>query len=235
MTFSWRRVNAIFIKDYKDFSRNFAVSSVLFVSPILAAFYGRIGVDSIETKYMIFNMTFVMVAAFVQCCLIAEETEKNTLRGLMLSPASTAEILSGKTLLSFLFTIFSIALSAFLLDYHPKNIGIVGAAIILSALFYLGLGTLLGMYAKSVMEASVLILPFMIVFSFGTFVTALAEKYPILKAAEYLPNVQLLEIAKNVENNAGFADVLLNLGVIAIWIIVISALTVVVFRKRMVD
>ncbi|RWR07307.1 ABC transporter permease [Siminovitchia fortis] len=235
MTFSWKRVNAILIKDYKDFSRNLAVSCVIFLPPILAAFYGRMGVDSIETHYMVFNLVFVMVAAFVQCCLIAEEKEKNTLRGLMLSPATTAEILCGKSLLSFLFTIFVIALSAFLLDYSPKNIGIVAVAIILSSLFYLGLGTLLGLYAKSVMEASVLILPFMMIFSFGTFVTALAEKYPILKAAEYLPNVQLLEIAKNVENNAGFTDILLNLVIIVIWTIVISALTVVVFRKRMVD
>lgn len=235
MTFSWRRVNAILIKDYKDFLRNFAVSTVLFLSPILAAFYGRMGIDSIEAHYMIFNMALVMVAAFVQCCLIAEEKEKNTLRGLMLSPATTAEILSGKSLLSFFFTIFVIVLSAFLLDYSPKNIGIVAVAIILSSLFYLGLGTLLGLYAKSVMEASVLILPFMIIFSFGTFITTLAEKYPILKVAEYLPNVQLLEIATNVENNAVFADVLLNLVIITIWIIAISALTVIVFRKRMVD
>ncbi|GIN21549.1 MAG TPA: ABC transporter [Bacillus bacterium] len=235
MTFSWRRVNAILIKDYKDFSRNFAVSTILFFPPILAAFYGRMGVDTIESYYMIFNMAFVMVAAFVQCCLIAEEKEKNTLRGLMLSPATTAEILSGKGLLSFFFTIFIIVLSAFLLDYNPKNIGIVAAAIILSSLFYLGLGTLLGLYAKSVMEASVLILPFIIIFSFGTFVTTLAEKYPILKVAEYLPNIQLLEIATKIENNAGFGDALINLAIIAIWIIVISALTVIVFRKRMVD
>lgn len=235
MIFSWRRVNAILVKDYKDFSRNFAVSSVIFLPPILAAFYGRMGVETIETHYMIFNMAFVMVSAFVQCCLIAEEKEKNTLRGLMLSPATTAEILSGKSLLSFFFTIFAVILSAFLLDYSPKNIGIVAVAIILSSLFYLGLGTLLGLYAKSVMEASVLILPFMMIFSFGTFITALAEKYPVLKVAEYLPNVQLLEIAINVENNAGFSDVLLNLVIIAIWIIVISALAVVVFRKRMVD
>lgn len=235
MTFSWRRVNAILIKDYKDFSRNFAVSTVIFLPPILAAFYGRMGVDTIEAHYMIFNLAFVMVAAFVQCCLIAEEREKDTLRGLMLSPATTAEILSGKSLLSFFFTIFTIVLSAFLLEHNPKNFGIVAAAIILSSLFYLGLGTLLGLYAKSVMEASVLILPFMIIFSFGTFVTTLAEKYPILKVAEYLPNVQLLDIAKNVKNNAGFGDVFFNLMIIAIWIIVIAALTVIIFRKRMVD
>ena len=99
---SLKRVNAIFQKDFKDFSRNYAVSIVIFVPIVLGAIYGRMGVDTIETHFMLINMTFSMVAAFVQCCLIAEEKEKNTLRGLMLSPASTAEILGGKSLLTFL-------------------------------------------------------------------------------------------------------------------------------------
>lgn len=235
MMFSMKRVYAIFQKDYKDFSRNMAVSVVIFMLPILAAIYGRMGVDSIETHYMLINMAFTMVATFVQCCLIAEEKEKNTLRGLMLSPASTAEILSGKSLLSFLLTIGVIIFSAFLADYRPENIAIIAIAIILSSFFYIGLGTLLGLFAKSVMEASVIVLPVMIVFSFGSFITELAGQYPILKAANYLPNVQLIDLATKVEAGAGFSDVLSNLGIILVWVVVIGALTVVIYRKRMID
>lgn len=122
MTFSWKRVNAIFVKDYKDFSRNMAVSIIIFFPPVLAALYSRMGTSSIESIYMIFNMGFAMVAAFVQSCLIAEEKEKNTLRGLMLSPATTTEILSGKSLLSFLLTLFSIVLSAIFLNIFPRTL-----------------------------------------------------------------------------------------------------------------
>ncbi|QTD40531.1 ABC transporter permease [Sporosarcina sp. Te-1] len=235
MTFSWKRVNAIFMKDYKDFSRNMAVSIVIFLPPVLAAFFGRMGVTAIESHYMLINLAFSMVAAFVQSCLIAEEKEKNTLRGLMLSPASTTEILTGKSLLSFVLTTLTILLSMFLAEYKPANIAIVSIAIILSALFYIGLGTLLGLFAKSVMEASVLVLPVMIIFSFGTFITSLAEQYPILKAATYLPNIQLLEIGTKVEAGAGFGDVLLPLAVIAAWVVVTFMITVVIYRKRMVD
>lgn len=53
---------------------------------------------------MSINITFSMVATYVQCCLIAEEKEKNTLRSLMLSPASTSEILIGKSTLTFIST-----------------------------------------------------------------------------------------------------------------------------------
>lgn len=104
--------------------------------------------------------------------LIAKEKEKNTLRGLMLSPASTLEILGGKSLLSFVLR---------------------------------------------------------------TFVTAWVEQYPILKVAEYMPNVQFIELAVKVEEGANIGNVVSNIGVIGIWVIAVFTLTLVMYRKRMVD
>lgn len=235
MTFSLKRVGAILQKDYKDFTRNMATSIVIFMPPIMAAIYGRMGIGSIDSYYMLINLTFSMVATFVQCCLIAEEKEKNTLRGLMLSPASTAEILGGKSLLSFILTLGVILVSVFLVEYKPQNIAIIALAIILSSFFYIGLGTLLGLFANSVMEASVIVLPVMVIFSFGSFILELADQYPILTAAKNLPNIQLIELANKVEVGAGFNDIISNLGIIFLWVIAISILTVIVYRKRMVD
>lgn len=45
---------------------------------------------------MIINMALILVATYVQSALVAEEKEKNTLRGLMLSPASIFEIFAAK-------------------------------------------------------------------------------------------------------------------------------------------
>ncbi|MDI2589179.1 ABC transporter permease [Psychrobacillus sp. NEAU-3TGS] len=235
MTISWKRVNAILQKDFKDFSRNSAVSIIIFFPIILAAIYGRMGIDSLQTQFMNINMAFAMVGTYVQCCLIAEEKEKNTLRGLMLSPASTLEILGGKSLLTFVLTIIVVFFSAYLSEYRPANVAVVAIAILLSTLFYIGMGTLLGLVAKSVMESSVIVLPVIGIFTMGSFVTALTEKYPILKVAEFLPNIQLIELAEEVEQGAGFVQVLPNLGIIGIWIVAVFALTVVVYRKRMVD
>ena len=232
---SLKRVNAIFQKDFKDFSRNYAVSIVIFIPIVLGAIYGRMGVDTIETHFMLINMTFSMVAAFVQCCLIAEEKEKNTLRGLMLSPASTAEILGGKSLLTFLFTMIVVFFTAYLAEYQPANVAIIAVAVVLSSIFYIALGTLLGLYSKSVLEASVIIMPVIIIFSLGSFITLVVEKYPILQVATYLPNIQLVELATKVDAGAGFADVLVELAIILGWVIASIMLTVVIYRKRMVD
>lgn len=233
--FSFKRMNAIFIKDYKDFSRNIAVFVSILVVPSLAGFYGRMGVDSITLQYMLLNMAFATTATFVQSCLIAEEKEKNTLRGLMLSPASTAEILVGKSLLSFVITVLVIVLSAFFLNYMPQNIWIVTIAMLLSTVFYIGLGTLLGLYTKSVMEASVAAFPVMIIFGLGTLIIELVERYPVLKVLTYLPNLQLQEIAIEVEASASFGDIGLHLVIIIAWVIFIFFLTIIIYRKRMID
>ncbi|TQR21004.1 ABC transporter permease [Psychrobacillus vulpis] len=235
MTFSWKRVNAIFQKDLKDFSRNLAVSVVVFLPLILALFNGRAGENTITGHFMTINIAFTLIATYVQCCLIAEEKEKNTLRGLMLSPANTLEILAGKSLLSFVLTIIVIFFSAYLSGYNPPNIWMISMAIILSSIFYIGLGTLLGLVAKSVMDSSVIVLPVIGIFSIGSFVLLLVDKYPILKIAEYLPNVQLIELAEKIEVGAEFSEVLSNLGIISIWVIAVILLTIVVYRKRMVD
>jgi len=235
MTFSMKRVNAIFQKDFKDISRNSAVSVTALMPLILAFIYGKTGDMTIDLHYMIINFTLVTVGSFVQCSLIAEEKEKNTLRGLMLSPASTLEILGGKSLLSTITSMIIVLFGIMLTGYQPENIFVIATAILFTSFFFIGLGTLLGLLAKSVMEASVIVLPFMFIFGFGSMFSMFADKYPILKVMDYTPNAQLVILAKKVESGVGIGEVLPNLGIIALWIIVIALITITVFKKRMTD
>ncbi|MEI3610067.1 ABC transporter permease [Pseudogracilibacillus sp. SO10305] len=235
MNISMKRVKAIFMKDYKEFSRNMSISIVILMTPLLSLFYGKTGDNTIDSYYLIFNMTFVMVATYVQSCLIAEEREKNTLRALILSPANIQEILLGKSLFTFCTTFFTMILCMILIDYSPANISIITVAMLLSTLFYIALGTLIGLFAKSVMEASVYSFPAIGIFTVGTFVRLFSEQYPILKIAHYLPNIQLVDIALKVEAGKGFANVLPELSIILLWFIIAMIVTVIVYKKRMVD
>ena len=85
------------------------------------------------------------------------------------------------------------------------------------------------------MESSVIVLPVIVVFTMGSFLTAWADKYPVLQVAEYLPNIQLIDLATKVEQGAGFGDVFSNLTVIVILAVVVYILTAVMYKKRMVD
>ncbi|QGM30624.1 ABC transporter permease subunit [Bacillus sp. N3536] len=235
MTFSWKRVNAIFQKDFKEFTRNMAVSMVIYLPVLMAAIFSRMGMDPLVNSNFTIGFAFTMVGSYVQCCLIAEEKEKNTLRGLMLSPANTYEILGGKSALSFVLTMVVAVASVMLAGYTPANIPVLGLGLALCAIFFIGLGTLLGLIAKSVMESSVIVLPVIFLFSTGSGILSFSEKYPIFSVIEYIPNLQLLEMATKVDAGAGFGEIWSHLGIIALWSVVIYIITVVVYKKQMVD
>lgn len=235
MTFSWKRVYAIFEKDFKDLSKNTYVLSTLIMPLVIAFILGRGNEIPIEIHYLAINLAFTAVAAFVQCAIIAEEKEKHTLRGLMLSPATVFEIIGGKSLLSFALTAVTIVLCAKVTGYAPANLIFIGIAIIFSMFFYLALGTLLGLLSKSVMQASVIILPFIFIFSFGSSLQLLVTQTPYLQFINYLPNIQLERLAKAVEAGATMSEIAVPLTVILGWGVVTWALVVAVFKKRMTD
>ncbi|MFD1174651.1 ABC transporter permease [Oceanobacillus picturae] len=235
MTFSIKRMYAIFQKDVRDLTKNMFITTTMLMPLLLALFYGRMDEVTIDMHYLIINLSFAAVGVFVQSAIIAEEKEKNTLRGLMLSPATLPEILGGKSLVTFVITVLTVLVCAYLTGYEPANYLIVGGAILISCFFYIALGTLMGLLTKSVVEASVVTLPVMFIFSFGSLFLTLIEEYPILSFIEYLPNVQLVELATEVEAGAMFADLWSNFAIILAWIVVASLLTVVVYKKKEMD
>lgn len=235
MIFSLKRMNAIFQKDLKDLTKNIYVGTSLLMPVILAFMYGRMEGVGIDAQYLIINLTLVAVAFFVQCALIAEEREKNTLRGLMLSPATIPEILSGKSLVSLLTTLITIVLCAMLSGYEPNNVLLIGVAIIISSFFYLALGTMFGLLSRTVIEASVIMLPIMFLFGFGSFLELLVDKYPILSFVKFMPNIQLIDIAEKVQAGSGLSDIWSHLAIIFAWFIGATILTVMVYKKREMD
>ena len=235
MNLSLKRVQAIFMKDYKEFSRNYAVSMVTFFPLILAIIYRQSETESIQSYFLPLNMTFSMVTAYVQACLIAEEKERNTLRSLMMSPASTADVLLGKSLLVFIVTAIILAVTAYLVGYAPTQVVMIIAALAISTVFYLGVGTICGLFTKSVMEASLAVLPVVLVFSFGPMALFLEESHFLYKVAGWLPSTQLVVLAERSQQGASISEMMQALVVIFIWTLVAVIISIALFKKRTKD
>ncbi|WP_042142222.1 ABC transporter permease [Paucisalibacillus sp. EB02] len=235
MTLSWKRIYAILQKDWKDLWRNYFVSSIILLPIVMAVFYSKMMDQTIDLHYMIINLTLASVTAFIQCAVIAEEKEKHTLRGLMLSPASVTEILMGKSLVTIVLSVLTLIICAYITGYNPTNIIMIAIALIISMVFYLAIGTILGLISRTIIEASFIIMPVIFLFGFGSMLMGLVERYPALSFVEYLPNIQLVEFAYKVEEGAGFADLWSYLAVIAAWAVVGIVLSGVVYKKRELD
>lgn len=223
---SVERIQAIFTKDYKEFSRNYPLSIMMLFPIIFAFFYRDTPMDIVLKAMFPLAFTFGMFTAFVQACLIAEEKERNTLRSLLLSPASLTDILIGKSLLVTVASAVSVALSFYILGYMPSAVMMIG--ILISLLFYAALGTICGLFAKSSMEASFTVLPVMILFPFGPYVLLVADTYTFLKVAKWLPSSQLELVA--IGEKVGSAML-----IIALWTLIAWVCAIVLCKKRMVD
>ncbi|MGG3799145.1 ABC transporter permease [Metabacillus fastidiosus] len=232
MQFSIKRVNAILMKDWKDLLKNSYIILTLALPLIFAAWIGRIGEGNSALSGMIINLTLVIVGAFIQAAIVAEEKEKNTLRGLMLSPATTAEILIGKSALSALMTIIIIIGSIFLAEFKIPSLPLFALTILIGLIIYIAIGTILGLLSRTVMETTIIGMPVMFILGMGSMFKTMIENEFILKIMSYLPNEQLDAIWTGLNSGEGVTT---NFLILLIWIVVILALTFIIYGKRRFD
>ncbi|WP_438495195.1 ABC transporter permease [Paenibacillus sp. IHBB 3054] len=235
MSISLKRARAIFVKDYKEFSRNYAVS-IMLIFPIILALLLRGAGSSLPGVFAtVLNLSFVILTSFVQACLIAEEKERNTLRSLMMTPATTMDVLIGKSSLVFVMSAVVLAIATYLFGYEPASIWAFVAAIILSIILYTAVGTICGLFSKTLLEASLSIMPVMLVFTGATWGTLLVDDYPIFKVLDYMPSSQLVHLLGI--SNTGFTtgDVLKPLLITFVWTVVLTIVSVVLYQRRLKD
>jgi ABC-2 type transport system permease protein len=231
-TFSMKRVNAIFVKDWKDLQRNSYVLFTLALPLFFAAWLGRIGADSAEMISFPIVFALVIAGAFVQAAMVAEEKEKNTLRGLLLSPASVAEVFIGKSLLSGVMTLVVVAGCIWLAEFSVPSLPLFALSIVIALVIFLAIGTLLGLLSRTVMETSIIGMPVMLIFGMSSMFKSMITNEAILTVMDYLPNELLMNIWVGLENGAAVGESFL---ILTVWAVVSVAATVIVYRKRRMD
>ncbi|GGI46684.1 hypothetical protein GCM10008018_18330 [Paenibacillus marchantiophytorum] len=235
MSISLKRARAIFVKDYKEFSRNYAVSIMLIFPIILALLFRGAGSSLQGAIGFLLNTSLVLLTCFAQACLIAEEKERNTLRSLMMTPATTMDVLIGKSTLVFVMSAIVLAIATFIFGYEPANIWAFVAAIILSIILYTAAGTICGLFSKTLLEASLSILPVAFVFTGAPWGALLVKDYPVFKVLDYMPSSQLVHLLGISNTGFTMGDLLKPLLIILAWTVVLTIVSVVLYQRRLKD
>ncbi|MEK4850422.1 ABC transporter permease [Paenibacillus sp. FSL H7-0756] len=235
MNISYKRASAIFVKDYKEFSRNYALSIMLLFPILFALLFKSAGTPLPGAAGLLFNSSFVLLTCFAQACLIAEEKERNTLRSLMMTPATTMDVLMGKSSLVFVMSAVVLTVSTLLYGYEPVSIGAFVAAIVLSIVLYTAAGTICGLYSKTLLDASLSIIPVAFIFMGAPWGAVLAKNYPVLGLLDYMPSSQLIHLLNLSPAGYSAAEVWPPLLIIAAWTAVLTLVSVVLYQKRLRD
>lgn len=235
MSISLKRVSAIFVKDYKEFSRNYAISIMLIVPIIFAVLFRSAGASLPGASGFLFNSSFVLLTSFAQACLIAEEKERNTLRSLMMTPATTIDVLIGKSTLVFVMSAVVLAISTYLFGYEPASIWAFVVVIILSIILYTAVGTICGLFSKTLLDASLSLLPVAFIFMGAPWGAMFVKDYPIFKVLDYMPSSQLVHLLGMSNTVFTTGDVLKPLFITLVWTVVLTIVSVVMYHRRLKD
>ncbi|HDR7793075.1 TPA: ABC transporter permease [Bacillus luti] len=234
MTFSMRRVSAIFRKEVQDFKSNSQVLLMASLPIIFAFIFSRFGQGSAGVG-IITLMSFLFVAGFVQSMVIAEEKEKHTLRVLMLSPASSVEVLLGKSILTACLTLIICIVNLFILDQLGGNLLLLGLIMLCGTVLFIIIGTVIGLLAESVPQTSLIGMPILMTMYLAVQFEPMVENKVIKTMIEYLPTSHMAKAINSLVDGAGFSSIsghMLNVG---IWFVISLAACLIVYKKKQLD
>src|SRR5690606_15396423 len=140
-----------------------------------------------------------------------------------------------KSSLVFIISTSLLSLSTYIFGYYTSNMMLLMAAIGISILLYTAVGTICGLYSKSLIEASLAVFPVLIIFTMGPFALVFEEDYPIVKVLNYLPSSQLSELMVALETGAATSELTSPLVIIAIWTVALTVISFVLYKKRLKD
>ncbi|CDQ21254.1 ABC-2 type transport system permease protein [Halobacillus karajensis] len=231
---SVKRVQAVVTKDYKDLMKNSYMLSTALMPLLFAYIFSREGAADVSSMMVLcLTLTMVIVGSFIQAAMIAEEKEKNTLRGLLLSPLNIGEIFIGKSVLSAALTVIMVAVVIMIGGFSlPDQMGIFAAALFISLIFFIAVGTILGLISRTVMETSVAGLPVMLILGMGSLFRSVVNVEWITSVFEYIPDYQLTEIAEHLSTGESVTQ---NFIILSVWAVASVIVAVVIFKKRRFD
>lgn len=233
---STQRVTAIIVKDVKDLIRNSYTILITILMPLgMAAMLSDSGSDDASLLGMPINMALIITGAFVQATIMAEEKEKNTLRTLLLSPASRLEVMLGKSLLSSIITILVVIGSIFISNMQVPGLFYFTIMILLSIIIFVSFGTIIGLLSRTVMETSIVGLPLLVVFAFGSTISSTMDNPVISTFISYLPTESFSSALVELGQNGGFSEIKWHLLNMLLWALGTLVLAVIVYGKRRFD
>lgn len=238
MTFSMKRLQAIINKEWKDSIRNPQILLMMGMPIMFAFLFSKMGGDGTKGNDMMILsfpilLALSMTGAFVLAMMVAEEKEKHTLRVLMLSPASTTEILMGKSFLTFVLTLIAVVASVAVSEVPEVNWGIPSLLILVSLVMFIALGLIIGLMSRTVQESSIIGLPVLIVFVMGPMFAPMLGNEWIMSIVDYLPTQKFIDVMGSVSQGAAISEMTQDLLICAGWTAIsIVAAAAVYSRKR---
>ncbi|GCE48494.1 ABC-2 type transport system permease protein [Thermosporothrix hazakensis] len=170
--------------------------------------------------------------------LLVEEKEKKTLRMLMVSPASFADILIAKLLFALIYQLIMTVVVLIAMKGLSGNIPMLGVFVVLGACFSLSMGLLAGCIFQTATSLGGFTGVMTMLFLFpamlaSDFMSVLLQGSPLTYVARAVPTYYLADGFSRAVQNAGWnGTVLLDMAVIAACAVVLLVLATLILKRQ---
>ena len=240
MTFSMKRFQAIVQKEWKDSIRNPQVLTMTAFPIVFAFLFARMGTDrSVSEDILMLSfpilMALSMTGSFVLAMMIAEEKEKHTLRALMLSPASTLEIMLGKSFLTAVLTVVAIVFSIMAGELPSVPAGILSLFILINLIMFMAIGLIIGLLSRTVQESSIIGLPVLLIFVMAPMFAPMLNNELLIQVVSILPTQKFMDMMNSMAVGQGMRELSGVLMISILWMVASIVAAVVMYRRRRFD
>lgn len=153
----------------------------------------------------------------------------------MLSPASSIEVLIGKSSLTGLITVAICFINLLILGKLEGNFAILLLIFVLGMLIFNLIGTCIGLLAQNVPQTSTIGLPILMTFLLGDLIGMFVKNEVVTKMIGYLPTRHIGLAVSSVIKGEGFSAIASNLLNITIWLVAVLVITLFIYRKKQMD
>lgn len=231
---SFRKINAIFMKQLNHSYKNLNVASMVVVMLVISFGFSAMidgmadgeGVNHVNNMVStLLGMNILMVGTLIMCFLISEEKEKNTLQVLMTSTVSPVEFLIGNGLMTLLATTATSAVIMLMFGWNEFSVFILLVSAFTS-IAGIVMGALVGILSRNQTEASAISTPFV----FGLMMTPMffGNNEIVQTIFNYLFIQNMVDAIINFSTGE---TILMNLVIIAGNILVLFAIFTIVYRR----
>ena len=224
-----RSIQAIFVKQAKDMTKNFSVLSMFVIFPLVAFamthFVARGNYDIPDTMFSTMMASIFAGMALIQvaCNVIAEDREKKSIRFLVIAGVKPLAYLTGVGGVIFVASVFSSLAFGYIGGFAQDEFIAFMLVIMSGAIASIILGATIGIWAKNRQAASGLSMPFAVILGFAPMVAQFNEQVERFAGFTYTQQINVVVDDFSAGITRPLAVIWTNIAVLAVLFVIAYA------------
>jgi ABC-2 type transport system permease protein len=176
-------------------------------------------------------MGLSMTGSYVVPALLVEEKEKNTLKSILVSPASYSEVIVGKALVGLFYALLVTGIMVALMKGPGGNNALLASVVLLGSVFFVEVGLAMGALFKNTTQVNTWAGMIMLVLMAPSWTVGVGLSGPVDTVMHWIPTYYLVELLSVARGAASSGEEWFGATILVVCILAVFGLIVWALRR----